>query len=378
LIQGIIRANASNGDTNIISAPHILTADNEEAEITIGNNIPIITSRVESAAGIQQTDGNLATSVNVERQEIGVTLRVTPQITEGDTLRLNLFQEITNIDNSLQDGVGNVNDVGPALTNRRVENTVTVAHNETVVIGGLISDDYSNNVSKVPWLGDIPFLGWLFKTEDRSLRKINLLIFLTPHIIRSPTDLEYETLRKREEFRQRSGEAMELSDHERKEMEEKNAKAAALGLPTPSTRGRNPARRVVLEHEDRYPLERMREIEEQNRREQSRIEAQQEAERYAPHYSVQAAVFGTEAAAATTLTELVDAGYDGFIVTDEESGALLFQVVLGPFDSVEEAREVAETVRAGFGLSPAVMVGEPLAGFGDDDAEFEDFDEDAP
>jgi len=358
LIQGIIRANASNGDTNIISAPHILTADNEEAEITIGNDIPIITSRVDSAAGQQN---NLASSVNVERQEIGVTLRVTPQITEGDSLRLRIFQEITGLANLTED-VGSPEEVGPALTNRRVENTVMIADNETVVIGGLISDDYSDNTSKVPWLGDIPFLGWLFKTESRSLRKINLLIFLTPHIVRSPADLEYETVRKREEFRQRSVEAIELSERERKEVEEKNAKAAALGLPTPiSNAGRNPARRVVLEHEERYPLERMREIEAESERTRSRIASQEEAAHTAPRYSVQAAVFGTEAAATTTLTELVDAGHDGFILTGEESGSLLYQVLLGPYESVEAARGVADAVRAGFGLSPAVLVGEPMA-----------------
>jgi len=366
LIQGIIRANASNNDTNIISAPHILTADNEEAEIRIGNNIPIVTSRVESAAGIQQTDGNLATSVNVERQEIGVTLRVTPQITEGDSLRLNIFQEITNIVD-LQDGVGDVSEVGPALTNRRVENTVMIADNETVVIGGLVSDDYSDNVSKVPWLGDIPFLGWLFKTESRSLRKTNLLIFLTPHIVRSPADLEYETIRKREEFRQRSNEAIELTDREREEVEEKNRKAAAMGLPVSAGHGRNPARRVVLEHEDRYPLERMRAIEEETAAERSRIAAQKAALKTAPRYSVQAAMFGTEAAATTTLTELMDAGYEGFIVANSDQGGLLFEVLLGPYDTAKEAREVADTVRAGFGLSPAVVVGEPLARAGDED-----------
>jgi general secretion pathway protein D len=356
LIQGIIRANASNGDTNIISAPHILTSDNEEAEITIGNNIPIITSRVESAAG-QET--NLATSVNVERQEIGVTLRVTPQITEGDSLRLEIFQEITNIDENIN--VGDVEDVGPALTNRRVENTVVVSDDETVVIGGLISDDYSDTVSKVPWLGDIPVLGWLFKTEGRNLRKINLLIFLTPHIIRQPADLEYATLRKREEFRQRSTEALELSEKERQELEEKNAKAVALGLPPAIGHGRNPARRVVQQHEERYPLERMREIEQGREQERRRKAEQAEAGQHAPRYSVLAAVFGTEAAATTTLVELVDGGYDGFILSGDSDGALLYQVIVGPYPDVATARDIAAAIRAGFGLAPTVMVGEPLA-----------------
>ena len=112
-IDGILRLSASNGDTNILSAPHILTSDNEQAEIRVGDNIPIISSRVESAQG--QTDG-LSSSVNVERQDVGVTLRVTPQITEGDSLRLEIFQEITAIsaDISAED-IGAAEDVGVPL-----------------------------------------------------------------------------------------------------------------------------------------------------------------------------------------------------------------------------------------------------------------------
>ncbi|MBW2315939.1 MAG: SPOR domain-containing protein, partial [Deltaproteobacteria bacterium] len=287
--------------------------------------------------------------------------------TEGDTLRLELFQEITNVADT---NVGLVTEVGPTLTNRRVENTIVVGDGETVVIGGLISDRFSDTSSRVPWFGDIPILGWLFKSETRKLEKVNLLIFLTPHIIRKQADLEFQTLRKREEFRQRSVEAMELSERERKEVEKKNEKAAELGLPVPDQRGRNPLRRAVLLHEDRYPLERMREIENEAAEERSRFEAQEEAALTAPRYSVQAAVFGTEAAATTTMTELVDAGYDGFIVAGQEIGGLLFQVLLGPYEGVDEARNVADAVRAGFGLSPAVLVGEPMArSFGDDPRE---------
>jgi general secretion pathway protein D len=216
-------------------------------------------------------------------------------------------------------------------------------------------------------LGDIPVLGWLFKTEERTLTKINLLIFLTPHIVRKQSDLEYETLRKREEFRQRSVEAVELSERERKEADERNAEAAKLGLPVQQHYGRNPTRRAVLEHEGRYPLERMLAIEAERKAEAADQEAARQAALTAPRYSVQAAVFSTEAAAATTLTELVDAGYDGFIVTGDETGSLLFRVVLGPYENVETAREVAETVRAAFGLSPSVVVGEPMMAPPDDE-----------
>src|SRR5262249_4243564 len=154
--DSIITLSATNGNINIVSAPHILTSDNEEAEIRVGDNIPIISSRVESAAGAAQAAGKPPSAVNVGRQDSHLPLRVTPQITEGDSLRLEIFQEITQLNSSLQAGVGNVNDVGPALSNRRVENTVVVRDGETVVIGGLLSDATDESVTKVPWLGDIP------------------------------------------------------------------------------------------------------------------------------------------------------------------------------------------------------------------------------
>jgi general secretion pathway protein D len=149
VISTAIRAAASDNRFNLVSAPHILTSDNEEAEIKIGDNIPIITSRVQSAAGVENAS-NLATSVNVERQDIGVTLRVTPQISEGDNVRLEIFQEITDTNPTVQGSVGDINQVGPALSSRKIENTVVVSDGGTVVIGGLISDDYEDSVSKVP------------------------------------------------------------------------------------------------------------------------------------------------------------------------------------------------------------------------------------
>ena len=124
VIDGILKLSAQNGDINIVSAPHILTTDNEEAEIRVGDNIPIISSRVESAQGITTPtgNGNLASSVNVERQDIGVTLRVTPQITEGDTLRLDLFQELTAVNTALTATTSAAApDTGVALSNRRIE-----------------------------------------------------------------------------------------------------------------------------------------------------------------------------------------------------------------------------------------------------------------
>jgi general secretion pathway protein D len=353
LIQGIIRASASDAGTNIISAPHILTSDNEEAEIRIGNNIPIISSRVQSAVGA--TDDGLSTSVNVERQDIGVTLRVTPQITEGDSLRLDIFQEITSINRGLQASVGDVNEVGVPLASRKVENTVMVGDNETVVIGGLISDLYDDTETKVPWMGDIPILGWAFKSTTRNLQKVNLLVFLTPHIVRTRADLERETIRKREEFETDTGPSLELSESEVAEEKQRQAEAEAAGEFYAPAPGRNPVRNALLEQEARYPLQRMREIEQQQLAERERAAAA--AGRAGPRYFVQAPVVGDEGEAAQALTELVDAGFDGTLVSSQtSSGLVLYEIHLGPYETLAEAQRAGAVVQAAHGLSSSVIV----------------------
>jgi general secretion pathway protein D len=356
LIQGIIRATSNLGGANIISAPHILTSDNEEAEIKVGANIPIITSRVESAAG-QDTD--LSSSVNVERQEIGVTLRVTPQISEGDTVRLDIFQEITDINAALSLVTGNPEDVGVSLSSRKVENTVVVADNETVVIGGLVSDDYTDTVTKVPWLGDIPLLGWLFKTTSRELQKVNLLVFLTPHIVRSVADLQEETIRKREEFWERSRDSLELTEREEDEADERRAAAEEAGLDFEDSRGRNPVRGQLLDHSRRYPVERMREIEEEEAEARRRAEDEAAAKLTRPSYQVLAALFRDEEPAVELLTDLVDAGWDGTLISGEVAGAVVHEVRVGPFDELEDAEDTAGVIGEAFGLSPSVIVESP-------------------
>jgi hypothetical protein len=228
--------------------------------------------------------------------------------------------------------VGNPEDVGVPLASRKVENTVLVGDGETVVIGGLISDVYQDSETKIPWLGDIPFLGWAFKSTDRSLQKINLLVFLTPHIIRTRADLEHETIRKREEFEHQTGPSLEMSEDEIEEAEEQRAQAEAAGEVYSTPPGRNPVRNRLLEQEARYPLERLREIEQQksDARERARAEAAKPGERYL----VQAPVLGDEEAAMQMLTELVDAGFDGTLVSNETgTGVVLYEIRLGLRDA---------------------------------------------
>jgi general secretion pathway protein D len=360
LIQGIIRAAADDNNSNIISAPHILTSDNEEAEIIVGDNIPIISSRVESAQGITTptTNGQLATSVNVERQDIGVTLRVTPQITEGNTLRLDIFQEITALNPGLTVATTAASgQSGVALSNRKVENTVVVNDGQTVVIGGILTDDYSDTVSKVPWLGDIPVLGWAFKTVQRKLEKKNLLVFLTPHIVRTRDDLEHETIRKRQEFESAAEQALGLDDETRERELSGRREALTEGTIYASAIDLNPASNRLLDHTARYPLERMREIEEQRQLERRQSEAA--ARRGTAGYLVQAVVAGDERDAMDALTRLVDAGYDGTLASTQVGAAVVHEVRIGPYDSLEEAQRAAEAIRRSEGLTPALIVEPP-------------------
>ncbi|MBE0598735.1 MAG: type II secretion system secretin GspD [Desulfuromonadales bacterium] len=193
-LSALIDVSRTTGDVNILSAPRLLTSDNEEAEIIVGQNVPIITQRLTDTGGI-----GLAQSVSVERRDVALTLRFTPQVTEGNLVRLNVMQEITDI---AATAVGDVNQVGPTLTKRLLRNTVLAENGRTVVLGGLISNNRQETVSKVPLLGDIPGLGWLFKHTRTTDRKVNLLVFITPRIVRTPDDLANVTRRSRADMEQ--------------------------------------------------------------------------------------------------------------------------------------------------------------------------------
>jgi len=333
-----VTASENNGDVNIVSAPHILTSDNEEAEIRIGNNIPIVTGRTQAATG----GDNLSQTVNVERQDVGVTLRVTPQISEGDTLRLQIFQELTAVTDDIN--AGDVDDVGVSLRSRRVENTVVVNDGETVAIGGLISEQFDDTENKVPFLGDIPFLGWLFKTKGETLRKVNLLVFLTPHIVRNADDLQRESIRKRLEFEDSAGDDEvypELEDYEDR-----------------APKARYAAAQEMAKLSARYPIERMRAIEEKRarEREQAAIEAERAAEAEAQRYAVEVATYLDEEEATEALRMLLDAGYEGTLITREVDDRPVFTLQVGPFDDLWGADRAASLLDSAYGYSSSVTI----------------------
>lgn len=189
-ISALIQLSQTSDDVNVLSAPRLLTSDNEEAEIIVGSNVPIITSRLTDTGS-----AGLAQSVTVERKDVALTLRFTPQVTEGNLVRLNVFQEITD--------VASTNDAtGPTLTKRQLRNTVLAEDGKTVVLGGLISTNVQKTESKVPLLGDIPLLGRLFRSKGTKTQKTNLLVFITPRVIHDAGDMAAITRRAQKVGRQ--------------------------------------------------------------------------------------------------------------------------------------------------------------------------------
>lgn len=173
-IRALIKAFTSDGDTNILSTPSIVTLDNEEASIHVGQNVPFVTGQYTN------NDSNAGTNPfqTIERHDVGIKLNVTPHINEGKTIELKIDQEVSSVDaTSSVDGL---------TTNKRtIKTTVLVDDGEVVVLGGLIDDSLSETTSKVPLLGDIPILGNLFSSKRTVHEKKNLMVFLRPRILRS-------------------------------------------------------------------------------------------------------------------------------------------------------------------------------------------------
>jgi general secretion pathway protein D len=167
----------SNGDGNILSTPNLLTLDNEEAKIVIGQNVPFVTGQYTNAN--TGTGGTVNPFQTIERKDVGLTLRVKPQISEDGTVKMQIFQEVSSVQAT------SINSPQGLITNKRsIESNVLVENGGVVVLGGLLQDEYAGNQEKVPVLGDVPVLGNLFRSETRSRRKTNLMVFLRPVVLR--------------------------------------------------------------------------------------------------------------------------------------------------------------------------------------------------
>jgi general secretion pathway protein D len=188
-IKALVQFYGGDTDVNVLSAPRLLTTDNQEAQIIVGEERPFLKSA-------QTNIGDTLSSVQVqtwEYKDVGITMKITPHISKGTLLRLDIFAEIKSF---VEDVKGLT---GAAITTKRQATTsVVVEDGSTVVIAGLIRDDKTGSIGKIPILGDIPLLGWLFKNRSQNKTKTNLLIFITPRIVTSAEDLRKITEEEQE------------------------------------------------------------------------------------------------------------------------------------------------------------------------------------
>ena len=184
----------ANGAGNILSTPNLLTLDNEEARIVIGQNVPFVTGSFTNTGG--GTGGSVNPFQTIERKDVGLTLRVRPQISENGTVKLQIFQEVSSVQAS------SINSTTGLITNKRsIESNVVVDDGAIIVLGGLLQDEYSGNQEKVPFFGDLPLIGNLFRAETRSRKKTNLMVFLRPVVIRDGAASETLSLDRYEMMR---------------------------------------------------------------------------------------------------------------------------------------------------------------------------------
>jgi general secretion pathway protein D len=188
----------SRGDGNVLSTPNLLTLDNEEAKIVVGENVPFITGQFTNTNS--GTNGAVNPFQTIERKDVGLTLRVRPQINENGTVRMTIYQETSAVKAGTENAAN-----GPTTTKRTIESNVLVEDGGVVVLGGLLRDEYSGAADKVPGLGDVPGIGSLFRSETRARRKSNLMVFLRPVVVRDITQSDalsldrYELMRTKQQ-----------------------------------------------------------------------------------------------------------------------------------------------------------------------------------
>ena len=187
----LIRALATNTDVNLLSTPSITTMDNEEAKIVVGQNVPFRTGSTVSGS-----DGASNPFTTIQREDVGLTLEVTPHIHDGNLVRLKINQEISEVDPSSLNDIGSDGSADLITNKRTINTTVLVDNQEVIIIGGLIRDKETASNSRVPVLGSIPGLGFLFRSKNTTIEKQNLLVFLRPTVLESRTDITAASTRK--------------------------------------------------------------------------------------------------------------------------------------------------------------------------------------
>jgi len=205
-LGALVQAMQTDSSVNVLSTPNILTIDNEEAKIVVGQNVPFLTGAQTSTVG-----GLSSPFQTYERHDVGITLRVKPTISEGGSVKLAIYQEVSSVDNTTTTQLASLG--GGVVTKKRtIESVVLVDDGQIIVLGGLISDEVDGSSGKVPILGDIPYLGYLFRSDSRTHSKTNLMVFMRPVILRdaaAPASLTGD----RYDFMRDAQRNLQLPDH---------------------------------------------------------------------------------------------------------------------------------------------------------------------
>ena len=243
----LLSALAKDADTNVLSTPTIVTLDNEEAEIVVGQNVPFVTGTYTTSTTSGTSTGNGSSSSlqsggpfqTIQRQDVGITLKVKPQINEGNAVKLEIAQEVSNVVPS-----ANAATQGPTTNKRSIKTKVLVENGQILVLGGLIDESLNESAQKVPLLGDVPLLGNLFRYRDTSRLKRNLMVFLHPVILRDPvqstlyTSDKYSYIRDQQLAAREKGNDYLLPDVQSpalKPQEDVKRQGTILNIPPPTT-----------------------------------------------------------------------------------------------------------------------------------------------
>ncbi|MDM8523390.1 type II secretion system secretin GspD [Desulfococcaceae bacterium HSG8] len=204
-LASIIKVYRKDKDVHILSTPQLLTTDNEEASIVVGKNVPYVTKMDQTSSGTDYS--------SYEYKDVAITLKVTPQISKDRMIRLKIAQEISKLDQS----AGTTLTDRPTTLTRKIDTTVVVEDKNTIAFGGLIDDSFSQTEYKIPCLGDMPGLGWLFKSMSKGREKTNLFFFLTPHVIQSSKEARDIYMKKKDYIDSVEEEGIKLYERFKKE-----------------------------------------------------------------------------------------------------------------------------------------------------------------
>jgi general secretion pathway protein D len=359
-IEAIVQAYKEDTDTNILSTPQILTTDNQEAKIYVGSNIPFQTQTTNSDSG--------STLYNsFEYRDVGKTLKITPHISKDRMVRLEISLEVSS--------VAGTQSTTPTTLKRTVDTTAIVKDTNTVVLGGLIDEQLDKTVYKVPCLGDIPGLGYLFKKSSDSNDKTNLYIFLTPHVIQNPLEATGVTEKKRSQIEKLREENIKLYHRDMIDDKDRSPAPEASTGPSPdavqgtetlnspervspqsaATSGVIPETQMVGKSDTVQPTP-AESMPDQNPTAPSVVKSenpaalQNEGNASTSHsaggYTVQVASVATVALADQILKKLTDKGYPAYMVQTGSGATAQFLIRIGYFEDETAAKPLMEKLKA--------------------------------